>query len=108
MHSSGNLGVHDPVHFIDVPGLWFLTRYDDVVAALRDPRLSAERFQLTLPEMQSSALISSLSTMMLLRDPPHHTRLRALVSKAFTPRIVETLRPRIQEIVDAWKGRSPS
>jgi len=94
------LRAHDPVHFIDIPGLWFLTRYDDVVAALRDPRLSAERFQLTLPEMQSSALISSLSTMMLLRDPPHHTRLRALVSKAFTPRIVENLRPRIQEIVD--------
>jgi pimeloyl-[acyl-carrier protein] synthase len=94
------LRAHDPVHFIDVPGLWFVTRYDDVVAGLRDPRLSAERFQLSLPEMQSSALISSLSTMMLLRDPPHHTRLRALVSKAFTPRVVENLRPRIQEIVD--------
>jgi pimeloyl-[acyl-carrier protein] synthase len=95
------LRTHDPVHFIDLPGLWFLTRYDDVVAALHDPRLSAERFQLTLPEMQSSALISSLSTMMLLRDPPHHTRLRTLVSKAFTPRVVENLRPRIQEIIDA-------
>jgi pimeloyl-[acyl-carrier protein] synthase len=94
------LRAHDPVHFIEVPGLWFLTHYDDVVGALRDPRLSAERFQLSLPEMQSSALISSLSTMMLLRDPPHHTRLRTLVSRAFTPRVVENLRPRIREIVD--------
>jgi pimeloyl-[acyl-carrier protein] synthase len=98
------LRIHDPVHFIDMPGLWFLTRYNDVVAGLRDPRLSAERFQLSLPEMQSSALISSLSTMMLLRDPPNHTRLRTLVSKAFTPRVVEGLRPRIQEIVDALIG----
>jgi cytochrome P450 len=94
------LRAYDPVHFVEMPGLWFLTRYDDVVASLRDPRLSAERFQLSMPAMQSSALISSLSTMMLLRDPPDHTRLRTLVGKAFTPRVVESLRPRIQEIVE--------
>jgi len=90
----------DPVHFVEEPGLWLLTRYADVVAAFRDPRLSAERFQLSLPEMRSSALISSLSTMMLLRDPPDHTRLRTLVSTAFTPRVVERLRPRIEALVD--------
>ncbi|MBI1816789.1 MAG: cytochrome P450 [Deltaproteobacteria bacterium] len=90
----------DPVHFIADPGLWALTRYTDVVAALRDERLSAERFQLTFPEMQASALISSFAGMMLLRDPPDHTRLRLLVSKAFTPRVVERLQPRVQSIVD--------
>jgi len=90
----------DPVHFVDVPGMWLLSRYTDVVTALLDRRLSAERFQLSLPEMQASALISSLSRMMLLRDPPHHTRLRSLASKAFTPRTVEQLRPRIHRIVD--------
>ncbi len=91
---------HDPVHFIEDPGLWALTRYADVLAALRDERLSAERFQLTFPEMQASALISSFARMMLLRDPPDHTRLRLLVSKAFTPRVVERLQPRVQSIVD--------
>ena len=94
----------DPVHFIEPPGLWFLTRYADVAAAMRDERLSAERFQLSLPEMQASALIRSLTNMMLLRDPPHHTRMRTLVSKAFTPRVVEGLRSRIEEIVDNLLG----
>lgn len=94
------LRADDPVFFLEPPGLWGLTRYADVLAALHDTRLSAERFQLTLPELRSSALISSLSRMMLLRDPPDHTRLRLLVSKAFTPRVVEGLRGRIQRIVD--------
>jgi len=91
----------DPVHFIEMPGLWLLTRYADVAAALRDARLSAERFHLSIPELRSSTLLTSLSSMMLLRDPPDHTRMRTLVSTAFTPRVVENLRPRIQEIVDA-------
>jgi len=91
---------HDPVHFVDVPGFWILTRYADIVAGLRDPRLSADRFHLTQLEMRSSALISSLANMMLLRDPPAHTRLRSLVSRAFTPRVIEGLRPKIESLVD--------
>jgi len=43
---------------------------------------------------------------MLDRDPPDHTRLRSLVSKAFTPRVVEGLRPRIQQIVDGLIARA--
>jgi cytochrome P450 len=92
------LRTEDPVHHSPL-GFWVLTRYDDVVAALRDPRLAKEaiagfiaaRFGAPIPQMGLS---------MLDRDPPDHTRLRALVSKAFTPRVVETLRPRIQQIVD--------
>jgi pimeloyl-[acyl-carrier protein] synthase len=90
----------DPVHFVEERGFWLLTRHADVLAALRDARLSAERFHRSLPEMQSSALLSSLSRMMLLRDPPDHTRMRTLVSKAFTPRVVEGLRARVQAITD--------
>jgi hypothetical protein len=92
------LRAEEPVHHSPL-GFWVLTRYEDVVAALRDPRLAKEaiagfiaaRFGAPIPQMGLS---------MLDRDPPDHTRLRALVSKAFTPRVVETLRPHIQQIVD--------
>src|SRR4029453_8794703 len=57
----------DPVHQSPM-GFWVLTRYDDVVTSLRDPR--------------------------------YHTRLRALVNKAFTPRVIEGMRAHIQAIVD--------
>jgi len=88
----------DPVHHSPL-GFWVLTRYEDVVTALRDPRFAkeaivsfvAERFGISPP---------GLGLSMLDRDPPDHTRLRGLVSKAFTPRVVEVLRPRIQQIVD--------
>ena len=96
----------DPVHRSPM-GFWVLTRYDDVVAALRDPRLAKEaiaafvaaRFGLAAPP-------TGMGLSMLDRDPPDHTRLRSLVSKAFTPRVVEGLRPRIQQIVDGLLARA--
>jgi pimeloyl-[acyl-carrier protein] synthase len=92
------LRAEDPVHLSPL-GFWVLTRYEDVVAVLRDPRFAKEaiaafvaaRFGIAPPGVGLS---------MLDRDPPDHTRLRGLVSKAFTPRVVETLRPRVQQIVD--------
>jgi pimeloyl-[acyl-carrier protein] synthase len=97
------LRAEEPVHHSPL-GFWVLTRYEDVVASLRDQRLIKEpiasfvaaRFGMTVPAMGLS---------MLDRDPPDHTRLRSLVSKAFTPRVVEGLRPRIQEIVDGLLAR---
>ena len=95
----------DPVHHSPLD-FWVLTRYEDVVAVLRDPRfikqplvaLVAARFGVTVPP--------GIGLSMLDRDPPDHTRLRSLVSKAFTPRVVEGLRPRIQQIVDALIARA--
>ena len=76
----------DPVHWDETRGSWLLTRYRDVAAALRDDdNLSAE---------QGPAFS------MLVTDPPDHTRLRSLVSKAFTARTVRRLSSRIQEIID--------
>jgi cytochrome P450 len=94
------LRAEDPVHHSPL-GFWILTRYPDVMAMLRDPRLTKEpiaafvaaRFGMAVPP-------PGLGLSMLDRDPPDHTRLRGLVSKAFTPKALESLRPHIQKIVD--------
>ncbi len=84
-----------PIHFNEARGSWILTRYNDMADVLRDhDRFSAERggpANYSTDEMPRSMLAS---------DPPHHTRLRTLVNKAFTARTVERLRQRIQQIVD--------
>jgi len=99
----------DPVHYVETGPLRFyvVTRYDDVVSVLRDPAYSAEKFPERMiadamagPDKSFAALARAVSGMMLIKDPPDHTRLRALVSKAFTPRVVEGLRPRVEGIVD--------
>jgi pimeloyl-[acyl-carrier protein] synthase len=90
----------DPVHQSPL-GFWVLTRYEDVVSSLRDARMVKEpiaafvaaRFGLPAPP-------TGMGLSMLDRDPPDHTRLRGLVSKAFTPRVIEQLRPHIQGIVN--------
>ncbi|PYO21045.1 MAG: cytochrome P450 [Candidatus Rokuibacteriota bacterium] len=92
------LRTDDPVH-LSALGFWVLTRYDDVVAALRDPRLAKEAIA-SFVAARFGAPVPAMGLSMLDRDPPDHTRLRGLVSKAFTPRVVEGLRPRIQQIVD--------
>ncbi|MEB2346273.1 MAG: cytochrome P450 [Deltaproteobacteria bacterium] len=89
------------------PGLWMLTRYRDVHAALRDPRFSVERIRAPLvrdnlermPEFvrQSATGLRSL----LIMDPPDHTRVRKLVNKAFTPRRIAALHGHIEAIVGA-------
>jgi pimeloyl-[acyl-carrier protein] synthase len=97
------LRAEDPVHHSPL-GFWVLTRYDDVIAALRDPRLAKEAIA-AFVAARFGAPVPALGVSMLDRDPPDHTRLRSLVSKAFTPRVVEGLRPRIQQIVDGLLDR---
>jgi cytochrome P450 len=90
----------DPVHQSPM-GFWVLTRYDDVVTSLRDPRYGRDGFAPLLKanyELEGSE--DDFPRSMLWRDPPDHTRLRALVNKAFTPRVIEGMRTRIQTIVD--------
>jgi cytochrome P450 len=95
----------DPVHQTSM-GFWVLTRYDDCVAALRDPRFGREEFQQMLAAVYGGEESDRLPRSMLFRDPPDHTRLRALVSKAFTPRVIEQMRDHIQEIVDRLLERA--
>jgi cytochrome P450 len=92
------LRAEDPVHHSPL-GFWILTRYEEVVTALRDPRFAKEAIAGYVAARFGIAPVG-IGISMLDRDPPDHTRLRGLVSKAFTPRVVETLRPHIQRIVD--------
>jgi cytochrome P450 len=84
----------DPVHRTPM-GLWVLTRYDDVVSVLKDPRFGREGFDQMLANVYGEGARS-----MLFRDPPDHIRLRGLVSQAFTPRVIDRMRSHIQDIVD--------
>lgn len=96
----------DPVHHDTRMG-WLVTRYADIAALAHDPRLSRGRFEdrrvAGVPDDACAAaqpVLDGLRREMLRADPPQHTRLRKLVVHAFTPRMVEQLRPRIQVIVD--------
>ncbi len=89
-----------PVLWDEEGGSWVVSRYADVVALLRDPRLSAARTAPRDADDMMAAAARALSRQMLFLDPPDHTRLRGLINKAFTPRRVEVLRPLIQELVD--------
>jgi cytochrome P450 len=90
----------------DALGVWVLTNYADVVAVLHDPRFSADRItpaMNVLPEPDRSEvrpLFEHIRQMMVVQDPPHHSQIRGLVNKAFTPRVVAAMRPRIQAVVD--------
>jgi pimeloyl-[acyl-carrier protein] synthase len=87
--------------YLDPPGTWFLARHADVQQVLRDPRFGRAGFGAVLDAVFGPGPVQrSFSRFMLFIDPPDHTRLRALVTKAFTPRTVERLRPGIQRTVD--------
>ncbi|MDX2389062.1 cytochrome P450 [Streptomyces sp. DK15] len=82
---------------------WLVTRYEDGLAALSDSRLSSDvrdaadtRLLRQLPGTERESMLGN----MLRSDPPDHTRLRRLVSKAFTARRVAGMRPRIQAVTD--------
>jgi cytochrome P450 len=91
-----------PVHRVHPPGsdgdytTWLVVGYEEARAALADPRLvkDSERIGATFLDEQL------VGKHLLVTDPPQHTRLRALVSRAFTMRRVEELRPRVQRITD--------
>ena len=94
----------DPVHRNPI-GIWVLSRYSDIEPILRDPSFSSDlRKAKDLPLMSHvddvDDRLERRSRVMLFTDPPDHTRLRGLVNKAFTPRTVDRLRPRAQQIVD--------
>ena len=98
----------EPVHYDEATDHWLVSRYADVDALLRDRRFGRTYLHVaTHEEMDRPAppdwhgpFWDLINAGILDMEPPDHTRVRKLVSKAFTPRFVENLRPRVQAIVD--------
>ncbi len=80
------------------PGFWAITRYDDVVALSSDRRLASSGGRTTTGEPRQPG--TEAADILVVTDPPRHTQLRALVNKAFTPRVIASLEPYVQGIVD--------
>ena len=103
-----DLRERDPIHRSYAANGWILTRYRDIEPILSDLDFSSDDRNLGVWEKLRTANIrrgvvapdEEFEPTMLRADPPAHTRLRRLVNKAFTPRAVEKLRPRIEEIAD--------
>jgi len=93
----------DPVHRLPL-GFLVLSRHQDITAVLRDKRFGktfAERMELRNgPRIMEEPAFRSMSKWMMWVNPPDHTRLRGLVTKAFAARRIEDMRARIQHVVD--------
>ncbi|GAA0584043.1 cytochrome P450 [Kribbella sandramycini] len=103
------LRAEGPVRHVVLPtGMpaWLVTGYAEARELLTDPRLSSNGVYDRLEKLRGAAtgepssFSPDLARHLLNTDPPDHTRLRKLVNKAFTPRVIERLRPRIEEIAD--------
>lgn len=97
----------DPLHRVDHPDLgefWVLSRFADVFAAARDPATFSSARGLT-PGDDAMAMFEDMAAPLVMMDPPDHTALRRLVSRAMTPRAVAGLRPAIEAFVDAALDR---
>ncbi|MEY2477562.1 MAG: hypothetical protein QOG87_2877 [Actinomycetota bacterium] len=101
-----------PVHRSPLGG-WVFARYEDCHNLLRHPGVTTGalmsdgeremllRAQDLWDDWQHSTVPEFMNTVILMRDPPDHTRMRSLMAKVFTPRAVEALRAHIQQLVDA-------
>ncbi len=96
----------NPVLFDATTNDWKVTGYEAVAAMLRDPRFGADREDIFFGHMDDGRrervdyLARVQRAMMLFADPPRHTRLRGLVNRAFTPRVVAEMRDTIQTVVN--------
>jgi cytochrome P450 len=99
-----------PVHRSEVLPLWVATRFDDCGAVLRDPRFGKsdepQRIFGSAPDAAQREVPIISRHSMLRMNPPDHTRMRGLVSREFTPRRVEALRPAIVAMVDGILDRA--
>ena len=98
----------EPVYRATLPdktSVWLVTRYKDVYSLLKDGRFAKSRYNAMTPEQLRKQpwvppMFRPLERNMLDLDPPDHTRLRSLVHKAFTPRLIEQMQMRVQTVAD--------
>lgn len=83
---------------------WYVTRYEDVLDVLKDNVNFCKDVHHASDRRRGSSIQQRINENMLFSDPPDHSRLRALVGQAFTPRRIEQMAPRIQEITDELLG----
>jgi cytochrome P450 len=101
------LRASDPVHWAEANKAWLLTRYDDVVAAYADPRLSSDRVRPLLGVLgeqrraEYGPMLETIGHWMVVTDPPVHTRLRKLANHAFRQQRVNAMGDWIGELIDA-------
>jgi cytochrome P450 len=99
----------EPIAYDEATDHWLVARYEDVDALLRDRRLGRTYLHVAThedmgrpaPPAWHAPFWDLINAGILDMEPPDHTRVRRLVSKAFTPRYVESLRPRVESLVDA-------
>src|SRR5712691_2085751 len=94
---------NDPLYWHEQTGLWFVSRFQDVHAVLRDRRFSAARVDGFMPtggDEKTQVVRRFFTDWMVFQDPPEHTRLRKLISRAFAPRNIAALESYIQLVVD--------
>src|ERR1700760_384809 len=95
-----------PVYWSEAHRAWLLTRYDDVVEAFNDKRMSSDRVRPLVAAMsqeqreKAGRVMEMIQDWMVVSDPPEHTRLRRLVARAFSPKRIAASETRISELVD--------
>ncbi|WP_437774978.1 cytochrome P450 [Sorangium sp. So ce1097] len=98
-----------PVCQVEPGGFWAVSRYDDVVYVLKHPELfSSDTYaarQSTQDERLQREPLAASDVSLLMSDPPVHTRVRQLVSGAFTPRAIARLEQRVREITTEYLDR---
>lgn len=96
----------DPIFWSEENSYWILTRYADIASLIQNEHLSSNRIGAHAGRMSQEAreyfrpFFTAVSSWMLMIDPPDHTRLRGLVNKAFTPRVVENMRGLVQDLAN--------
>jgi pimeloyl-[acyl-carrier protein] synthase len=102
----GRLQAEDPVHWSPELGAWVITRYEDVMAAVLEPRLANDRVSVNMASLESplhdryAPLREHVSNWLGFTDPPRHTRMRQLVATTVNARLSSALRGRVVEIAD--------
>ena len=91
-----------PAYFSEQYGFWALFRYDDVCAAHKDWQTFSSSHGVDLSTLNTDHEIIKMYRSIIMMDPPEHDRLRALVSRVFTPRAVGALEPMVREVIRSY------